>query len=98
MEITERNVEAAELIGRLVKVTGSHDAGLLGVEGSVVDETMNTFAIETRDGKEVIVPKAGQSFTFDGAYGATEIQGSVLARRPEDRIRLVNERAPRRKQ
>lgn len=97
MDITEQHLEAAELIGRLVRVTKSKDGGLVGIEGSVVDETMNTFSIETMEGRQVIVPKTGQTFTFEGAYGAREIPGDVLARRPEDRIRLINERAPRRK-
>ena len=43
--ITSQNITAHEWIGLKVKITKSTDPTLQGLEGTVRDETMNTFTI-----------------------------------------------------
>lgn len=72
-----------ELIGLDVKIVKSTRKELIGVKGRIVDETMNTFTIETK-GHEKKVPKKQCLFEFGGE---TTIDGKDLLFRPEDRIK-----------
>ncbi|HWG90318.1 MAG TPA: ribonuclease P protein component 1 [Candidatus Thermoplasmatota archaeon] len=77
-----------ELIGLDVKVVGSKHPPYLTLQGRVVDETKNTFLIDTRDGSRV-VPKIGQRFQFllpDGSMAVLE--GAHLVAAPEERIKF----------
>jgi ribonuclease P protein subunit POP4 len=73
-----------ELIGLAVLVRESTDPSLVGVRGTVVDETRNTLLVETPKG-EKRVPKHGTEFAF-GA-DAVRVSGDDLLFRPEDRIK-----------
>lgn len=85
----ERNVAKGELIGLRVRVSASNDPGLKGLEGLVVDETRNTLCVERADGREIVVPKAGQTFAFSTARGTFELPGSAIAYSPEDRTKKI---------
>jgi ribonuclease P protein subunit POP4 len=76
-----------ELIGLRVRVTATNDPTLMGVEGLVVDETRHTFRLERSDGREVVVPKPGQTFRFEGTRGTFELPGSAISYSPEDRTK-----------
>ena len=85
-----------ELIGLRCRVAASNDPGLRGVAGTVVDETMKTFTLDTAAGTKV-VPKAGQAFEFTLPGGATErLEGRDVAHRPEERTRKARPRSLRR--
>ena len=79
-----------ELIGLPVRVVQSTDPTLVGVEGVVVDETLNTFLVE-RDGgaKPLHVAKANSVFDFADEGGPVRIPGDRIRFRPEDRIKRV---------
>jgi len=72
-----------ELIGLDVEITKSTRRELIGLRGKVIDETLNTFVIETSD-KERTVPKKFCVFRFGGEH---TIDGRNLLYRPEDRIK-----------
>lgn len=79
------NLRKHELIGLSVLVDASTDPSLVGLRGVVVDETRNTFTVETVRG-EKMVPKRGTAFTFD-VEGGVRVAGDDLVFRPEDRIK-----------
>jgi ribonuclease P protein subunit POP4 len=76
-----------ELIGRRAKVRSHTAPDLIGIEGTVLDETRNTFVIGT-DRKRTVVPKKGSRIAFTRTDGDTFVlDGDRLMFRPEDRIK-----------
>ncbi len=75
----------SELIGLDVVVLSAPYSGL---SGKVVDETKNTFTIETA-GTERMVPKPGNEFRFTYEDRQVIIKGKEIQHRPEDRIKKV---------
>jgi ribonuclease P protein subunit POP4 len=75
-----------ELIGLEVMVEDSLDPGLIGLSGQIVDETRNTFLLETERGIKRIA-KANTSLIFTLPDGQrVKVAGSVLISQPENRI------------
>jgi len=74
-----------ELIGLDVEVLS---APYSGITGKVVDETKNTFTIESA-GTEKMVPKPGNVFRFGVSGGNVDLEGSDILFRPEDRIKKI---------
>ena len=77
-----------ELIGLIMEVEESSNRDMEGLRGRIVDETRNTFVIETEQGEEKRIPKSGNMFIFileDGTRA--RIRGDKLLARPEDRIK-----------
>ena len=75
----------SELIGLGVEVR-SPGQGVF--EGTVVDETKNTFTIRRQD-REVMVPKDHSEFQFTYQGEKVLLQGSEIQFRPEDRIKKI---------
>ena len=73
-----------EYIGLAVVVAGSSDPSVLGLEGTVVDETMNTFVIRG-GGRDRRIQKQGARFRFPEA--GAEVIGDEIQFRPEDRVK-----------
>ncbi len=88
MPITPKNLVRHELIGLKVKIKESKNLSLKNLEGRIIDETYNTFKIETKDKKEKIIPKKECVFLFT-LPDETKVQvyGEILVGRPEDRIK-----------
>ncbi|MDI6798618.1 MAG: ribonuclease P protein subunit [Candidatus Aenigmarchaeota archaeon] len=88
MPITPQNLVRHELINLVVKIAKSTDPTQEGLRGRVIDETYNTFKIETEEGKEKIIPKKNCVFIFT-LPNKTKVQvdGKLLVARPEDRIK-----------
>lgn len=95
MKRTAKNLGNHELIGLDVKALR---AGRPEFEGRVVDETMNTFIIETTSTssksmeagtREVRVPKHGYMFHFNLNGEIIKINGDRIRFRPEDRTKKV---------
>jgi ribonuclease P protein subunit POP4 len=88
MPITPRNLVRHELCGLKVRVVESTNPSQKGLEGKVVYETYNTLRIETKEGKEKIVPKDITVFVFTLPDGTkVQVDGKLLVGRPEDRIK-----------
>jgi ribonuclease P protein subunit POP4 len=87
MPITPQNLVRHELIGLKVKIEKSTDPTLEKVKGKIIDETYNTFKIETK-GKEKIIPKSNCIFIFTlPDKTKVRVDGKLLVGRPEDRIK-----------
>ncbi len=74
-----------ELIGMDVEVLSGPYSG---IAGTVVDETKNTFTIDSA-GTERMVPKPCSGFRFEGEGRIFDIEGSRITHRPEDRVKKV---------
>lgn len=86
MIITPENLVRHELIGLPVEVVEGTNPSQLGISGRVIDETRNTFLIETRSGDKR-VPKSCNCFLFTLSQGLkVKAEGSVLVSQPENRI------------
>ncbi len=81
-------IELHELIGLKLLVAKAASQGLIGISGTVVDETRNTLVVQTRSG-EKIVPKAGCTLEFQFRGKKEIVQGSRICFRPEDRLKKV---------
>lgn len=75
-----------ELIGRKIEVLKSVRKELVGLKGTVVDETLNLFTVDVQ-GKEKKIPKGLCVFriSIDDAY--RDVDGRDIEYRPEDRIK-----------
>ena len=83
-----KDLPQEELIGLIMEVEESSNRDMEGLFGRVVDETRNTFVIETEQEEEKQIPKTGNMFIFvleDGTRA--RIRGDKLLARPEDRIK-----------
>lgn len=78
-----------ELIGLSVEVVSSTDLGLVGVTGRVVDETKHTLVVRRGNGRTLTVPKRVARFRFTRDGVDMEVDGGVLAFRPEDRPKKI---------
>jgi ribonuclease P protein subunit POP4 len=75
-----------ELIGLDVLVESSSEPGIVGLRAQVVDETRNTFLLETLR-KVVRIPKKNTSLIFLLPNGQkVRVAGSILISQPENRI------------
>jgi len=88
MPITPENLVRHELIGLNVRIAKSTDQTQKGLKGKVIDETYNTIKVETKEGKEKVIPKSNTIFIFALPNGVkVEVDGKILISRPEDRIK-----------
>jgi RNase P/RNase MRP subunit p29 len=96
--ISELNFIQHELIGLQATIIDTPCDSLRNISGQIVDETMNTFKIEYLTDetlKTIIVPKHSTTFRFAlpssvGEQPTTvEVSGSLLTKRPEDRIKKL---------
>ncbi|MEK6958200.1 MAG: ribonuclease P protein component 1 [archaeon] len=86
--ITAENIRAHEMIGLNAKVIGSAERSRIGLSGKIVDETRNTFVIESH-GVEKIVPKAEAVFEFELGKEKVKVDGKDILYRPEARTKAL---------
>ena len=84
-----RSVARGELIGLQVRVAAAGDAGLVGLSGTVVDETLRTLTVRRADGRESVLSKQGATFEFLTPKGKVLVDGAAIVFRPEDRTKKV---------
>jgi ribonuclease P protein subunit POP4 len=75
-----------ELIGRLVTIIECTDPSWVNQTGRIIDETKETFLIETHQ-KQKRIAKKTATFAFEYHGKRTIVNGSRLAFRPEERIK-----------
>lgn len=82
-----RKLAKAEIIGLSVKIATANDAGLVGLEGELVDETLHTVTlrIDGPGGRRVQVGKIATTF----AFGDILVDGAAIDFRSEDRTKKV---------
>ncbi len=85
---------AGEILGSAIRLV---HPGLVGrtVEGTLVDETMNTFVVRLPAGRSLRVPKAGATGTIVVGGRSLALSGESLRLRPEDRTKRVGARGRR---
>jgi ribonuclease P protein subunit POP4 len=83
------NLPYYTLIGIRVKIIKSSQEDLIGLEGTVVDETKNLIVISSR-GKEMKIPKNSSTFRFYPEEGEpVDIRGREISFRPHERPKKV---------
>lgn len=75
---------AGEFIGKRLEVLRSSAGSFLKITGKVIDETKNTFSVETQSGIKT-VPKKGCVFRI----GEDVVSGDDIMFRAEDRPRKL---------
>jgi ribonuclease P protein subunit POP4 len=83
--ITPTNLIRNELIGLDVVVSGSLNPLSIGIQGKVIDETQQTLTIQTKKGTKKILKRLS-TFVFNIKDKKVEVKGSVIAKRPWERI------------
>ena len=84
--ITSENIFSHEIIGLEAKIVESSNSQIIGLNGTVVYETKSMFTIKTKGGFKKI-PKDLNKWKFTLNDNSVEIDGKLLAKRPEDRLR-----------
>jgi ribonuclease P protein subunit POP4 len=86
VNISPESLARHELIGLFAHIEASSDPGQVGLSGYVVDETRNTFLLETA-WKVLRIPKMNTSLIFTLPDGQlVKVAGSILISQPENRI------------
>jgi ribonuclease P protein subunit POP4 len=86
VNLTPESLARHELIGLHVLVAESRDPGQTGLSAQVVDETRNTFLLETKAGV-LRLAKKNTSLIFTLPDGQNvRVSGSILISNPENRI------------
>jgi len=83
--ITPTNLIRHELIGLDVVVSESLNPLSIGIQGKVIDETQQTLTIQTKKGNKKILKRLA-IFVFKVKDKKVEVNGSVIAKRPWERI------------
>ncbi|WNY26391.1 ribonuclease P protein component 1 [Methanolapillus ohkumae] len=90
IEITPDTLPFHELIGLSVLVESSCDPTMTGLFGIILDESRNTFQIETKQGMKT-VPKSGSVFVFtwvsENGRISAKINGKTMLSQPQNRIK-----------
>jgi ribonuclease P protein subunit POP4 len=74
----------AEFIGTKIKIIDATNKSLVGLEGSILDETKNSFKIRNNNQEEKTLLKKGAVFLIDNIL----IKGDEIIKRPEERIKI----------
>ncbi len=83
--ITIDNITSHEFVGLHTEIIQSSNPQIIGLNGSIIDETKSMFRINTKKGtKSIAKSKNSWKFSIDGKD--TIIDGSKIAKRPFDRI------------
>lgn len=83
--ITEQNITSHELIGLHTEITKSSNSQIIGLNGTITDETKSMIIMDTKNGTKMIA-KSNNSWKFT-LYGKDIIvNGMQIAKRPFDRI------------
>ncbi len=83
------NFLCGELIGLKAMIVDSTDAGRIGLSGKIVDETMQTFVLETKSGKKTVPKKEVTIKFFLPGKKTVMVEGKKIVFRPEDRIKAL---------
>lgn len=89
LEGPAKAVARGELIGLAVRVVDSRDKQLVGLAGTVVDETLRTLVVRRPDGRESRIGKRESAFEFTTPRGPVRVVGAGIEFRSEDRTKKV---------
>ncbi len=84
--ITAGNIALHELIGLHARVVDSTNQHVIGLNGTVIDETKSMLRIDTAKGTKS-VPKDTSTWEFFTGSERVTVPGAKIAKRPFDRLR-----------
>jgi len=85
--ITADNLVSHELIGLKTEITQSSNKQVIGLNGTIMDETKSMFILNTKNGIKRI-SKMNNTWKFLVNNVEKEINGSSITKRPFDRLGL----------
>ncbi len=80
-----KSVLKEELIGQEMTVVDADNPSLVGIRGTIVDETKNTLVVENGKGTKTLI-KNQIRFTVKKDGKRIEIDGKKISQRPEKRL------------
>ena len=83
--ITAENITSHELIGLRTEIVESSNSQIIGLNGTITDETKSMISINTANGTKMIA-KLNNSWKFSVDNKDIILNGSKIAKRPFDRI------------
>ena len=83
--ITADNISRHEFIGLDTQITKSSNQEVIGLNGTIINETKSMFTINTEKGLKNI-PKSTSDWKFLVANKEMVVKGSKIAKRPFERI------------
>ena len=83
--ITTENITSHEFIGLDTKITSSTNPQIIGLNGTIIDETKSMFTINTEKGTKNIA-KNNNDWKFTIQDKEIIVKGSAIAKRPFDRL------------
>jgi len=84
--ITTENITAHELIGLHTEIIESSNSEIIGLNGTITDETKSMITINTSNGTKMIA-KSNNMWKFSIDNTEITVNGSKITKRPFDRIR-----------
>ena len=83
--ITAENITSHEFIGLDTEIVKSTNPQVIGLNGRIINETKSMFTINTEKGAKSIA-KSINSWKFSIENKEIVVDGSNIAKRPQDRI------------
>ena len=83
--ITADNIARHELIGLKTQIANSSNQQVIGLNGTIINETKSMFTLNTEKGTKMI-PKLTNDWGFSINNQNMTVKGSTIAKRPFERI------------
>ncbi len=83
--ITEQNILLHELVGLEAKVIESTNKDVVGIHGTILDETKSMLILDTKKGIKKI-QKDHSEWKLSSDFNDIIVQGSKIMKRPHDRL------------
>jgi ribonuclease P protein subunit POP4 len=83
--ITEHNITSHELIGLHTQITESSNSQIIGLNGTIIDETKSMIIMNTKNGTKMIA-KSNNSWKFSVDGKNVILNGTQISKRSFDRI------------
>ena len=83
--ITAENITQHEFIGLNTQITESTNSEIIGLNGTIINETKSMFTLNTVKGVKLI-PKSNNSWKFNVNNQQITVDGSKIQKRPFDRL------------
>ena len=92
MKVSKKDLLYSTFIGLIVEIVNSTQRNLVGLKGTIVDESKNLIVIEVKD-KEVKIPKISSVFRFYVDDGTVDVDGRKITFRHYERPKKVKKDA-----
>ncbi|EPA04781.1 ribonuclease P protein component 1 [Candidatus Nitrosarchaeum limnium] len=83
--ITSDNLTSHELIGLRIEIIESSNPQIIGLNGTITDETKSMFTMSTVNGSKMVT-KSNNVWKFSINNQDVVLEGSKISKRPHDRI------------